>query len=75
MTLIYILLSLALATTVLTVVGRAIAPAPPVNLSDEKIRQLVQQGDREQAIDWYSQLHGEDFNKAKAAVDEMIRQL
>lgn len=75
MTLIYVLLGLALATLILTIVGRIITPDPPADLSDETIRRLVQRGDRKRAIDWYHQLHGGDIREAKAAVDNMIKQL
>ncbi|MGB3493982.1 MAG: hypothetical protein WBA57_14730 [Elainellaceae cyanobacterium] len=69
------ILVFAVAILLVSTVWQSLAPRTPHDLSDETIRQLVQDGKRIQAISGYRRLHGVGLKAAKAAVDEMISKL
>ena len=71
MVFVYIVVGLIFAVMLSILLGSHKPPEPPKNITEEDIQQLLQEGQKIQAIKLYRSLHNVGLKDAKNAVERM----
>ncbi|MEL6222137.1 MAG: hypothetical protein AAFR31_05785 [Cyanobacteria bacterium J06627_8] len=71
----YILLGIFVIVAIVFLLGSISGDDIPENISENEIRRLALQGEKIKAIKYYRALHNVSLRDAKAAIEEMIKDM